>query len=83
MKNLYYTLVLGNINSFSKRTLTETVFCKPDAPVTCLSREIDWFVCLDNGHGLVGFDQDFPDFFWVKCGSSYLHLKCLYLFIVD
>lgn len=30
--------------------------------VTCLSREVYWFICLNECHWLVDFDHDFPDF---------------------
>ena len=30
--------------------------------VTCLSWEVDWFICLDECHWLIDFDHDFPDF---------------------
>lgn len=31
--------------------------------VTCLSREVDWFICLDECHWSIDFDLHFPDFF--------------------
>lgn len=48
--------------------------------LTCLSREVEGFIRLDECPGLVGFDHDFSHFFWVNCVSSYLHLKIQNLF---
>lgn len=50
--------------------------------VTCLSGEVDWFVCLDEDSWFIGFDHDFPGLFWGKRVTSHLHLKHLHIFVL-